>query len=61
MASADDRIVPPHHQRELAEAIEGAEYVEVPGGHGLPFEDPATLFTLLADYADRRQAQESAQ
>lgn len=60
VASADDRIVPPHHQRELAAAIAGAEYAELPGGHGLPFENPALLFTLLADYADRRQAQAAA-
>ncbi|WP_354644281.1 alpha/beta fold hydrolase [Kitasatospora camelliae] len=57
MASADDQIVPPHHQRELAAAIPRADYLQVPGGHGLPFEDPARLFSTIAEYVDRRQAQ----
>ncbi|MCP2341909.1 alpha/beta fold hydrolase [Actinomadura rupiterrae] len=39
ISSADDRIVPPHHQRAVAEAVPHAQLVEVPGGHGLPFED----------------------
>lgn len=44
LASADDRVIPTRHQRALADAITGARYKEIPGGHGLPFEDPATLF-----------------
>ncbi|MFB8240091.1 alpha/beta fold hydrolase [Kitasatospora purpeofusca] len=56
LASADDQVVPPHHQRELAGALRGAEYLEVPGGHGLPFEDPARFFAILAEYVDRQQA-----
>ncbi|MFF4158790.1 alpha/beta fold hydrolase [Streptomyces sp. NPDC001678] len=56
VASADDRILPPHHQRELADGIDGAEYLQVPGGHGLPFEDPARFFSIVTEYVDRRRA-----
>ncbi|MFG2111212.1 alpha/beta fold hydrolase [Streptomyces sp. NPDC048718] len=61
LASADDRIIPPHHQRELAAAIHRADYLLVPGGHGLPFEDPARFFSLITEYADKLQAQVQAQ
>ncbi|MGW4163308.1 alpha/beta fold hydrolase [Streptomyces sp. NPDC004788] len=61
VASEDDRIVPPHHQRELAAAVDGAEYVQVPGGHGLPFEDPARFFAIVTEYVDKRQAQARGQ
>ncbi|WP_030061223.1 MULTISPECIES: alpha/beta fold hydrolase [Streptomyces] len=57
LASADDQILPPHHQRQLAAAIHQADYLEVPGGHGLPFEDPARFFSLITAYVDERQAQ----
>ncbi|WP_243436950.1 alpha/beta fold hydrolase [Streptomyces sp. FH025] len=60
VASADDRIIPTHHQRELAAAIEGAEYLEVPGGHGLPFEDPARFFAIITEYVDGRRARAGA-
>ena len=56
LASADDQVIPPRHQRELADAIAGAEYLEVPGGHGLPFEDPARFFTIVTEFTDTRQA-----
>ncbi|AUG78529.1 hypothetical protein CFP65_3744 [Kitasatospora sp. MMS16-BH015] len=55
VASADDLIVPPYHQRQLAAAIGGAEYLETPGGHGLPFEDPARFFAIVAEYVDRQE------
>ncbi|MCP2261505.1 Pimeloyl-ACP methyl ester carboxylesterase [Streptoalloteichus tenebrarius] len=54
VASADDRIVPPHHQRELADLIPGAALVEVPGGHGLPFENPDLFTTTIVDHLDRQ-------
>jgi pimeloyl-ACP methyl ester carboxylesterase len=54
IASADDQIIPTRHQRELAAAIQQAEYIETPGGHGLPFEDPARLFSLITEYLDKR-------
>ncbi|MGW4650470.1 alpha/beta fold hydrolase [Kitasatospora sp. NPDC004289] len=60
LASADDLIIPPHHQRELAAAIHRADLLQVPGGHGLPFEDPARFFSIIAEYVDRRQAQDGA-
>ncbi|MFJ9608575.1 alpha/beta fold hydrolase [Kitasatospora sp. NPDC101176] len=60
LASADDRVIPPHHQRELAAAIARAEYLEVPGGHGLPFEDPDRFFSAVTEYVDKCQAREAA-
>lgn len=60
LASADDQIIPPHHQRELAAAIHQADYLQVPGGHGLPFEDPARFFSIITEYVDKRQAQGQA-
>lgn len=56
LASAEDRIIPPPHQRALAEAIPGARYREMDGGHGLPFEDPARFFATVTDWVDETQA-----
>jgi pimeloyl-ACP methyl ester carboxylesterase len=56
LASADDQVIPPCHQRELADAIAGAQYLEVPGGHGLPFEDPARFFSIITEFVDTQQA-----
>ncbi|MGC5009642.1 alpha/beta fold hydrolase [Streptosporangium sp. DT93] len=55
LAGADDQIVPPHHQRELAEAIDDSRYLEVPGGHGLPFEDPDRFFSIITGFVDAQQ------
>ncbi|GLX00770.1 alpha/beta hydrolase [Microtetraspora sp. NBRC 16547] len=49
ISSAHDRIVPPHHQRELAESIPGADLVSLPGGHGLPFENPGLFVSTITD------------
>jgi pimeloyl-ACP methyl ester carboxylesterase len=57
LASADDQILPPHHQRELAAGIQRAEYVELAGGHGLPLEAPERFFSVIVEYLDRRQAE----
>ncbi|MDH6109703.1 pimeloyl-ACP methyl ester carboxylesterase [Kitasatospora sp. MAP12-15] len=57
LASTDDQIIPTRHQRELAAAIHQADYLQVPGGHGLPFEDPARFFSIIAERVDQRQAQ----
>ncbi|MFC4911366.1 alpha/beta fold hydrolase [Actinomadura gamaensis] len=56
ISSADDRIVPPHHQRALAEAIPHARMVEVPGGHGLPFEDTALFVRTYTEILDAQAA-----
>lgn len=56
LASADDQIVPVQHQRELAGGIRGAEYAQVPGGHGLPFEDPTRFAHLILEFVDAQQA-----
>jgi len=60
IASAEDRIIPPPHQRTLAEAIPGARYREVAGGHGLPFEDPTRFFAMVAEWIDETQARMEA-
>jgi len=60
LASADDRIIPPPHQRALTEAIPNARYRELPGGHGLPFEDPARFFLAITEWIDEQQAQRDA-
>jgi pimeloyl-ACP methyl ester carboxylesterase len=60
LASADDQLLPKHHQRELAEAIVGARYQEVPGGHGLPLEDPTRFAAIVAEFIDAQQAAGSA-
>lgn len=56
LASADDRIIPPPHQRAVAETIPDARYREIVGGHGLPFEDPARFFATVTDWVDETQA-----
>jgi pimeloyl-ACP methyl ester carboxylesterase len=60
LASADDQVIPPPHQRELAGAIRDARYQEVPGGHGLPFEDPVRFSTLITEFVDDQQAATAA-
>ncbi len=55
IASTDDQIVPPSHQRELAARITGAQYIELPAGHGLPFENPALFTTTIAAFLDRQR------
>ena len=36
-------------------AISDARYLEVPGGHGLPFEDPARFFSIITKFVDAQQ------
>lgn len=55
LASADDQILPPRHQRALADGIVGAGYREVPGGHGLPFEAPDRFVSVIAEFLDVQQ------
>ncbi|MFF5205171.1 alpha/beta fold hydrolase [Streptosporangium sp. NPDC000396] len=50
LASAHDLIVPPHHQREMADRIHGASYQEVPAGHGLPFENPDLFVAAVTEW-----------
>ncbi|MFF0740437.1 alpha/beta fold hydrolase [Streptomyces sp. NPDC004111] len=52
LSSADDRLVPPHHQLELAERIPHARLLRVPGGHGLPGENPDLLTAKVAEFLD---------
>jgi aminoacrylate hydrolase len=46
-----DRIAPPAFGRELAAAIPGARFVEIPGaGHGVPIHAPEKINALLAEH-----------
>lgn len=60
LASADDRIIPPTHQQALAKAIPEAQYREMPGGHGLPFENPADFFDIVTEWVEGQQARTQA-
>ncbi|MBF6049199.1 alpha/beta fold hydrolase [Streptomyces sp. NRRL B-1677] len=53
ISSADDRIVFPHHQLELADGIPHARLLRVPGGHGLPGENPELLTAKVAEHLAR--------
>ncbi|MDX3094906.1 alpha/beta hydrolase [Streptomyces sp. ME19-03-3] len=50
VASADDRFVAPEHSVELADGIDGARLVTVPGGHAAVFENPAPTRDALLDH-----------
>ncbi len=50
VAAGQDQMVPPHHQRAMAEAISGARYVAVDAGHALPFERPELFAALVLDF-----------
>ncbi|WP_258017653.1 alpha/beta fold hydrolase [Streptomyces noursei] len=56
VSGSQDLIVPPHHQRELADAIAGARYVVLDSGHALPFELPEVFARTLTEFVDRHQA-----
>lgn len=45
-----DHMVPPQHARQLASAIPGARYRELPCGHLAPFEQPDAFLELLNDF-----------
>jgi 3-oxoadipate enol-lactonase len=42
-----DRVVPPHRQHKLAQAIPGAAVYEVDADHGFCFNDPETFSAVL--------------
>lgn len=52
VASTDDRFVAPDHSVELADRIDGARLVAVPGGHAAVFEDPGPTQDALLDYLE---------
>ncbi|GAU66972.1 putative hydrolase [Streptomyces sp. NBRC 110611] len=56
VAGSHDLIAPPHHQRRLAAAIAAAEYVELDGGHALPFEQPEVFAGALTEFLARHSA-----
>lgn len=53
VSGSQDLIVPPHHQRQLADAIAGARYLELDGGHALPFERPEVFARTVTEFVDR--------
>lgn len=51
LSAAEDIIARPAYGRELASAIPGARYVEIPGaGHGVPIQLSAEVNSVLADH-----------
>ncbi|MBU3060098.1 alpha/beta hydrolase [Nocardia sp. NEAU-G5] len=56
LASGQDQIVPIADQREVAQAISGAEYREFDAGHGLPAEDGPGFVEAIAGFFDRQAA-----
>ena len=49
-----DRVISPQSHREMANAIPGATYLEIPGaGHYVPLEQPMIFAQLLADLLTR--------
>ncbi|MEQ6899331.1 alpha/beta fold hydrolase [Microbacterium sp. KR10-403] len=52
---ADDEITRVENGQALAERIPTAEYLELPGGHGIYLEDPAVVAAVV-DFASRHPA-----
>ncbi|RKN37798.1 alpha/beta fold hydrolase [Streptomyces hoynatensis] len=56
ISTLHDHLATPHHHRQLAEGIPGAEWAELPSGH-LPFiEAPAEWLELITKFLDRASA-----
>ncbi|MGW4243513.1 alpha/beta fold hydrolase [Nocardia sp. NPDC004722] len=53
LGSAYDQVVPIAEQREVADAIPAAEYLEFEAGHALPLEDGAGFVKAIAAFFDR--------
>ncbi|AYF73430.1 alpha/beta hydrolase [Nocardia yunnanensis] len=53
LASAYDQIVPIDEQREVADAIADAEYLEFAAGHALPLEDGPGFAKAITEFLDR--------
>jgi pimeloyl-ACP methyl ester carboxylesterase len=57
ITAAHDRIALPRYGRAIAEAIEGARYVDVPdAAHGLPLQLPEVVNGLLRDHFQQKRA-----
>jgi pimeloyl-ACP methyl ester carboxylesterase len=52
IATTEDRIMPPHLQRELAAQIPGARVAELPTGHLLQIEQPEQWLALITSFID---------
>ena len=51
VAGAEDAIIPVAEQRAMADAIPGAQWVEIPGaGHVAPFERPAAFNHAVTEF-----------
>jgi pimeloyl-ACP methyl ester carboxylesterase len=51
LAGAEDRISPPDEMRQIAGAIPGARFVEIPqSGHLAPMENPAAVNAALQEF-----------
>ncbi|MER7010977.1 alpha/beta hydrolase [Saccharopolyspora sp. NPDC000359] len=50
VATTQDTLVPPHHSRELANAIPGAQLVEVESGHLIAAQNPGAWLATIQDF-----------
>ena len=50
VAFADDRICPPHYARTVTERIAGAALVEIPAGHGGPWEATEAMNAVITQF-----------
>ncbi|MDN5865426.1 MAG: alpha/beta fold hydrolase [Gammaproteobacteria bacterium] len=57
LASADDQIMPTYHQRALAGGITGSIYKELPGGHGVPFENSQPFLSEIENWISAQHKQ----
>jgi aminoacrylate hydrolase len=53
LVGEEDVCTPPVLSREVADAIPGAEYVEMPGGHLIYKENPDVFFDIVTGFIDR--------
>ncbi|GAB2559765.1 alpha/beta fold hydrolase [Nocardia heshunensis] len=53
LGSAYDQVVPIAEQREVADAVPAAEYLEFEAGHALPLEDGPGFTKAIAAFFDR--------
>jgi pimeloyl-ACP methyl ester carboxylesterase len=57
VAGARDGFTPPERSRQMAEAIPGSEYLEIPrGSHTAPLERPELFCSSVVHFLDRRFA-----
>lgn len=54
IAAEEDALTPPSMARPIAEAIPGAEYVQIPGAHFHPQAEPAGFAALIRNFISHK-------